>query len=144
MAAVRRHCFDDIGGFDEELTPLEDWELWIHLSERYRFRLIDEPLVRAAVAPDSISRNRSAIVEARARIVEKHRERFDEASLANHLFFVGHGAMKLGRSRTGRRYLRRAVWTNPRVRYAVAAVVAHLGEKPYDATYRAAKALRRV
>lgn len=144
MAAVRRECFDAVGDFDEKMAPLEDWELWIRLSQRYQFELVDEPLVRGAVEPDSISKNLAAIVDARERIVEKHYEQFDTASLANHLFFIGHGAMKLGHTQKGKSYLRKAVRTKPRLRYAVASVVSHLGEKPYNTTYRAVKSFRRA
>jgi glycosyltransferase involved in cell wall biosynthesis len=144
MAAVRRDCFNVVGDFDEKLAALVDWELWIRLSRHYRFRLVDEPLVKGGVESDSISKNRGAIVEARERIVEKHRERFDSDSLANHLFFIGHGAMKLGQTKKGRRYLRKALWTKPQFHYAIASAVSHLGKKPYNATYRAVKALRRA
>lgn len=139
MAAVRRECFEEVGVFDKSVTPLEDWELWLRFSERYRFLLVDEPLVVAAVNADSISNDRDDIVRARERIVEKHRDRFDDASLANHLFYVGHGSMKLGDVDTGRRYLWRAVRTNPRKLYVVALALSFLGSGLYTSVYGIAK-----
>lgn len=142
MAAVRRECFDTVGGFDEELTALVDWELWIRLSQQYQFELVDEALVRAAVEPDSISKNLTGIVESRERIVEKHYDRFDTASLANHLFFIGHGAMKTGDVQKGRRYLWKAVRTEPRTKYLLASVLSRLGARPYGAIYKLVKSAR--
>lgn len=33
----RRTCLDDVGFFDENLPVLEDWDLWIRMSRKYRF-----------------------------------------------------------------------------------------------------------
>jgi hypothetical protein len=33
-----RACTDAVGGFDESLHVLEDWDLWIRMSLRFRFR----------------------------------------------------------------------------------------------------------
>jgi glycosyltransferase involved in cell wall biosynthesis len=33
-AMVRRECFEEVGGFDELLSRLEEWELWLRISTR--------------------------------------------------------------------------------------------------------------
>lgn len=33
-----KSCLDDVGNFDESLSVLEDWDLWIRLSRKYPFR----------------------------------------------------------------------------------------------------------
>lgn len=142
MAAVRRECFDKVGTFDEELPALVDWDLWIRISEHYHFRLVDEPLVIAAVNPDSISSNRSKIVQARERIVNTQCERFDDDSLANHLFFIGHGAMKTGQTDKGRRYLKKATQRNPCQRYIFALLLSLLGANVYTIVYELIKSHR--
>lgn len=144
MAAVRRDCFDVVGTFDKSLPALVDWELWIRLSEHYQFRLVDEPLVRGCVNDDSISSNRQDLVLARERIVEKHRERFDPESLANHLFYVGHGAIKVGETSKGRRFLREAAQIRPCQRYRVASALSLLGGRAYRTAFRATKAGRKL
>lgn len=141
MAAVRRECFETVGTFDEKLPALVDWELWIRFSDRYRFLLVDEPLVRGGVNPDSISNNRGDVVRARERILGKHRDRFDDASLANHQFYIGHGAMKTGDVDTGRRYLKRSVRTNPRPVYVFAWLLSRSGGTVYNAAYESVKTL---
>jgi len=32
-----KSCLDEVGGFDETLPRLEDWDLWIRMSRKYRF-----------------------------------------------------------------------------------------------------------
>lgn len=143
-AVVRRDCFRTVGGFDEHLPRLMDWELWIRLSEPYRFEYIDEPLVRVYRQPDSISQDDSAVVEARELILEKHRERFAPEELAAQLFWVGHGSLKLGQGTQGRRYLARALRTDLRMSYAGAFLLSLLGSRVYRAAYAAVKSTRQI
>ena len=42
---VRRRCFEVMGLFDSKLNSIQDWDMWIRLSDRYRFVIIPEPLV---------------------------------------------------------------------------------------------------
>ncbi|MEO8604986.1 MAG: glycosyltransferase, partial [bacterium] len=43
---IRRACLDAVGGFNEQFPALEDLELFIRLSQRYRFLHLELPLVR--------------------------------------------------------------------------------------------------
>jgi glycosyltransferase involved in cell wall biosynthesis len=142
MAAVRASCFETAGAFDEDLPALVDWDLWLRLARDWEFRLVDEPLVTAPLRGDSISTDRTAIVDARARIARKYADQFDDDALARHLFYVGHGAMKAGQGARGRAYLWRAVRTAPDPLYAAWAGLALLGPGPYRAAYRTVKRLR--
>lgn len=144
VAVVRRDCFERVGGFDERAPPLDDWELWLRISDRFEFRLVDEPLVTGRVRTDSISRDRRALVDARKRIVEKHRDKFDRDSLATHLFYIGHGAMKVGETGRGRKYLAKASKTEPHPLYVGALFVATLGAGAYRSTYRFTKRYPRL
>jgi len=42
---VRRRCFEVMGLFDSKLNSIQDWDMWIRLSHRYKFMTIPEPLV---------------------------------------------------------------------------------------------------
>ena len=136
VATVRRECFDEVGYFDENVWPISDWELWIRISKRFQFKLVDEPLVTGEVRSDSISKNAREKVKARKRIVEKHREFFDEASLARQLFYIGHGFMKLGETSRGRAYLKQAVQVEPNARRVGALLLSVLGSNAYHGMYR--------
>lgn len=140
-AAVRAECFERVGTFDQNLPPLEDWELWLRIAERYKFRFVDEPLVIAYLGSDSISRDDERKVRARERIVRKHRDRFPREQLANQLFWIGHGYLKVGQTAEGRRYLLEAIRTDPQLRYTVAALLSLLGAQSYHSIYRRYKAV---
>lgn len=142
-AVVRSRCFAETGNFDERLPRLQDWELWIRIAEQYEFRFVDEPLVTAHVRSDSISASADRLAEARERIVEKHRERFDTEALAYQLFRTGHSLLKAGRTRKGRTYLRQAILTDVRVLYCGLFVVSLLGSGVYRTVYRTVRFIRR-
>ena len=38
----RRECYDQFGGFNEELECLEDWDLWLRYSSQRDFKLVDQ------------------------------------------------------------------------------------------------------
>lgn len=132
---VRRECFEVAGRFDEQLPRLQDWELWLRISEHFEFELIDEPLVEKDVEADavSISGDPDRYLDAMARILEKHRDRFNEApeALSNHRFTLGHRYLLGGRSNEGRRRLAQAARGNPCVLYVLAGVISLLGSAPY-------------
>jgi glycosyltransferase involved in cell wall biosynthesis len=53
---LRRELLDDVGGFDEEMTACEDYDLWLRILARHQAGLLDEPLtVRRAGHPGQLS-----------------------------------------------------------------------------------------
>jgi glycosyltransferase involved in cell wall biosynthesis len=68
-AVLRRECFEAVGGFDEVLPALEDLELFIRLSRRYRLRHLQEALVRYHET-DGLSSNMAAKAIARRRLLD--------------------------------------------------------------------------
>lgn len=95
-AVIRRTALDAVGGFDESLPRLQDWELWLRLAGVGPFAGIDEMLVRAEDSPDSITRNAPAYFEALAIVVNKHSDLLATApsALANHRYTLAVGAFK--------------------------------------------------
>ncbi len=43
---IRRHCFDQVGLFDEEIPAIcADWDMWLRIAQAgYRFACVQEPL----------------------------------------------------------------------------------------------------
>ncbi len=60
---ARRAAIAEAGWFDEELTSIENWDLWIRIARRWEVDCVDEPLTLYRVHPG----NRSADVELRRR-----------------------------------------------------------------------------
>lgn len=44
-AIIRRECFEQVGGFDEECFALEDWEMWLRIAAQYAFDCVPDCLV---------------------------------------------------------------------------------------------------
>ena len=72
LAAVRRRSLLDVGGFDESLRYATDWDCWIRLIVRgCSAGLVDEPLARYRLRPDSLSAQRPQLLRGRAQVLER-------------------------------------------------------------------------
>lgn len=60
---ARRRAIAEAGGFDESLTSIENWDLWIRIARRWEVDFVDRPLTVYRVHAG----NRSADVELRRR-----------------------------------------------------------------------------
>jgi glycosyltransferase involved in cell wall biosynthesis len=69
---VRRTVLEEIGGFDESLPALVDWDCALRLAARGPFAFVDEPLVLQFLSDNSITRFRDRRLRARSMIVRKH------------------------------------------------------------------------
>jgi hypothetical protein len=96
---------------------------------------VDEALVTGAIRSDSISNNQRALVEARERIIDKHYDSFHDTALASQLFYIGQGFIKLEQPRKARKYLDRAVRTNPRPLYMAALLLSLFPPGVYHTAY---------
>lgn len=98
MLVVRRTVLLEIGGFDETLPALEDWDCAIGLSLRGVIVFVDEPLVLQYFSDNSITRSREKRAQALASILEKHHDLLTTYPhlLANHLVSLAGARRQLG------------------------------------------------
>lgn len=54
---ICREALVDVGGFDPELSPSEDWDMWLRLAARYKFVAVPSPQVLYRKSADSGSCN---------------------------------------------------------------------------------------
>ncbi len=104
---VRRTALLEIGGFDETLPALEDWDCAIRLSLRGIFAFVDEPLVLQYFSDNSITRSREKRVQALSGILEKHHQLLTAypGVLANHLVSLAGANRQLGHFADAKRAL---------------------------------------
>ena len=72
-----RSCVDEVGLFDESLKRLEDWDMWIRLSRKYKFAHIRELTCEFAWRTDGTTMSSGQMeefVEARKRIAAKYHD----------------------------------------------------------------------
>lgn len=135
VVVVRTECLEAVGGFDESLSACQDWELWIRLSERYEFALVDEPLVTSWLQPDSIGSDMEIVFAGRERVIRKHRDAFDTDTLAAQLFWLGHVSLRLGRPKRGRRYLFSATRAKATPLFVICLFLSIFGSGLYNTVY---------
>ncbi len=132
---VRRSCLGDVGLFDERLPRLQEWELWLRISEKYEFRFVDEILLERSMEEDgvSIGGNDVALIEALNIILDKYNSVFRNYPqyLAQHLMQLARAYMRRGETRKGRKYLLKSFKTNPQPRYAAAVIVSLFGSRVF-------------
>jgi len=114
-AVVKKECFDKAGIFDESLPRLQDWELWIRISNYYHFRCIDEPLLFAYHIPSGITANQNALSIAVDLISEKHSGviKKNKKILSKFYLYLGSLLSSNNKIKKGRNYLIKAIKADP-------------------------------
>jgi glycosyltransferase involved in cell wall biosynthesis len=71
-AIVRRELVERAGGFDESLTSLEDWDLWLRITrDGARWRCVDRPLAEYRVRAAGMHQNVDRMRRNRLRVLDK-------------------------------------------------------------------------
>ncbi|HEY5413866.1 MAG TPA: glycosyltransferase family A protein [Gemmatimonadaceae bacterium] len=78
-----------VGGFDETLTPAEDWDYWIRCAALTRFGYLPGPVAVYRSHPGQTSRQSERMRIAQERLINKHfgkaRDSYGRARAARHL-----------------------------------------------------------
>lgn len=69
---VRRELLETVGGFDEALPRLQDWDLLLRLADHTRFAYVPEILVRGEQLATGITMDTDALAVAANRMIERH------------------------------------------------------------------------
>ncbi len=112
---VRRDLILELGRFDEETTPIEDWDFVIRLAQRGTIAFVDEPLVHQRFSENSITRNTARRLRSRIRLVEKNIDiyRRHPKALAHQYLIIANGLREEGDLVAARDYITRAVRLDP-------------------------------
>lgn len=71
---MRKHCFEEVGGFNTSLHCLEDWEFAIRFAESFYIGYVDEVLVNAFYSAGGISSKLAEFYEAKCYIISKYQK----------------------------------------------------------------------
>lgn len=147
LSLIRRSCFKKVGNFDENLPALEDWELYLRISKYYKFKFIKEPLVLHYLSTDSLTLKLHVQIKATEKIIEKHKDDFDNNKVAKSLIygFIGSQLCLDGSLSEGRTYLKKAIKNKPlNFQYYSAFFISYLGLKSYKKFLRLFQIFRSV
>lgn len=110
---LRRDLFDALGGFDAELSRLQDWDLILGLTRYTRFAFVDDVLVTGEAVAGGISSDRPALLDSAHRMLEKHAPESTPAARSELLYGVGKALLAEGLTTEARGLFRRAIATTP-------------------------------
>lgn len=80
---MRKACAGQCGGFDETLSCLEDWEMFVRIAKSYEIGYVDEALVDADFHDGGVSSRAGGYFQARCQMIAMHREALLESGLFN-------------------------------------------------------------
>jgi len=54
---LRRRCFEEFGLFDKDIPAGSDYDMWLRISKKFSFEIIEKPLIRYYIHENSITFN---------------------------------------------------------------------------------------
>ena len=69
---VRKHCYDAVGFFDTSLRALEDLDMWLRITSRFKVIHTTKILTRHRILPGSMSTDPTRQFENRLQVVKKN------------------------------------------------------------------------
>ena len=127
-AIVRRQALQAVGGFDEDLRRMEDWDLWLRLAVRHPVLYDSRPTFVQRLGPHTLSTDREAMIRMRYQILAKTHRLFPaevvaagpaaRRSVADAHNAIGYALAREGRWAEARTFLRTSVRLCPRQRRA--------------------------
>ncbi|MFH1061305.1 MAG: glycosyltransferase family 2 protein [Candidatus Omnitrophota bacterium] len=108
---IRRQCLAQVDMFDEKLPRLQDWDLWLRLSEKFKFFYIPEPLAIVYKTTDAISEKSSSLAVGLEIILKKFLKDFAvyPSLLAKYYYCLGRVFYKNKQKNKSQKYLEQAL-----------------------------------
>ena len=114
LVMVRRPCLEAVGGFDEELTSFQDFDLWLRLAANCEFDFVPQVLYKYRLHNVQIWTNLDALSKGVERIISKHgQHRGVRRRFAAHCVRLGREYTLAGEPRKARKVLRQAMMLHP-------------------------------
>lgn len=134
---MRRDVFERVGGFDEDMRCLEDWDLWLRVSAAHSFAFVDRVVVDVQEREDGVNQMGRGGLEAISILEDKHAPYLSRRSRSNFDYLRAHVWLVLGDQSAARRAALHALADDPTNPKAAAILFASL------VSVRSYRALRR-
>jgi glycosyltransferase involved in cell wall biosynthesis len=139
VVVIKKECFSKAGMFDENISRLVDWEMWIRVSKYYNFKYINKALLISEEQPDGIWTNTKILIQALEYILIKHFNDFkkEKKALARHCFSLAFMLMADGEIIKARHYFIKSVKFDPlKIKYLLGLLASLLGRDIYNITIK--------
>ena len=70
---IKKECFDTCGLFDDSLPSYDDWDMWIRISNKFKFDYVDEPLAKVYTHGNQTSTNLTSTIKVRELLFQKYK-----------------------------------------------------------------------
>lgn len=78
---MEKAVFDAVGGFDESMRSLEDWDFAIRVAKEYPIGFVPEALMEVSASAGGVSSNPGAYYQSRCYMLRKHRAAYLETGM---------------------------------------------------------------
>lgn len=68
---IRKQALDEVGYFEQSVTPAEDWDMWLRLAARYEFVTVEVPQILYRISPNSASFNIVKMEAGSLKVIER-------------------------------------------------------------------------
>lgn len=114
-----RHCFLQVGQFDETIQTAEDYDLWLRVARRFPMAYLDQPLVGIRRHLNKLSKNKLELRRNAIQVLQKQYdpkrvpERIYRRRLADLYIYLGREYLGIGDSRAARASFRDSMGLMP-------------------------------
>lgn len=78
---VKKQIFYEVGGFDETMCALEDWDFAIKVAKKYPIGFVPEVLLKKGYSEGSVSSNKATYYQNRCYMLRKYRTEYLENNI---------------------------------------------------------------
>jgi glycosyltransferase involved in cell wall biosynthesis len=114
---IKKEVFNTIGLFDRKIKGVQDWDMWIRISQKYAFDFVPESLLKYYIHNSNITNELSLKTQMRASavILQKYREYYELNSFIYSIRIRDDGIKYLlfGKNKIGRKYFLDSIYKNP-------------------------------
>ena len=68
---IRRSCFDVVGLFSPDVSPSDDWDMWLRIANKFAFGVVKEALIRYRQHPSNSSKNFQLMLDTSRTLIER-------------------------------------------------------------------------
>ncbi len=102
----KKDVLEALGGFDESLPAMQDWELSLRIACSYNIYHLKMVLAEAMISPDSISSKKARVVTAMERVLSKHIDKLSDSEIKDWKFKMANVASDGGIKNIARNYFK--------------------------------------
>ena len=138
---VRKECFDKVGGYDTEFSSAQSWDMWIRVSQYYKFDFVPEILHKANIHGSQNTASLERTIQGLDRIIRKYQSYLSKKTLSTRFRHLGTLCCYQGNFKKASRYFKESIRKNPRnIQVYILLLLCNLAPRLYQARLKRLRA----